>query len=35
VDKWISSWMLDPYDQDKKVLTLGTDIPLEEVKLIK
>jgi hypothetical protein len=20
VDKWISSWILDPYDQDRKVL---------------
>jgi len=35
MDKWISSWILDPYDQDRKVLSLNTNIPLNEVKLVK
>jgi hypothetical protein len=30
----MSSWILDPYDQDKKVLTLNTDIPLNIDKLV-
>jgi hypothetical protein len=31
----MSSWILDPYDQDKKMLTLNTDIPLNVAKLVK
>jgi hypothetical protein len=31
----MSSWILDPYDQDRKVLTLNIDIPLNEAKLVK
>jgi hypothetical protein len=34
-DKWISSWILDPYNQDRKVLMLDTDIPFNEAKLFK
>jgi hypothetical protein len=31
----MSSWILDPYDQDRKMLTLDTDIPLNVAKLVK
>ena len=31
----MSSWILDPYDQDRKMLTLNTDIPLNVAKLLK
>jgi hypothetical protein len=31
----MSSWILYPYDQDRKVLTLNTDIPLNVAKLVK
>jgi hypothetical protein len=30
----MTSWILDPYDQDRKVLTLNTDIPLNIAKLV-
>jgi hypothetical protein len=31
----MSSWILDPYDQDRKMLTLNTGIPLNVAKLFK
>jgi hypothetical protein len=31
----MSSWILDPYYQEKKMLTLNTDIPLNVAKLVK
>jgi hypothetical protein len=34
-DRWTSSWILDPYNQDKKVLMLDTDIPSNKAKLVK
>jgi hypothetical protein len=34
-DKWILSWILDPYDQDKKVSIVDTDFPFHEAKLSK
>jgi hypothetical protein len=35
MDKWILSWILDPYKQDKKVQMLNTDIPSNEAKLVE
>jgi hypothetical protein len=35
VDKWISSWILDPYNQDINVQMLNTEIPSNEAKLVK
>jgi hypothetical protein len=31
----MSSWILDPYDQDKKMITLNIDISLNVAKLVK
>jgi hypothetical protein len=31
----VSSWILDSYDQDRKMITLNTDIPLNIAKLVK
>jgi hypothetical protein len=31
----MSSWILYPYDQDREMLTLDTDIPLNVAKLVK
>ena len=33
-DRWIPSWILDPYEQDRKVITLNIDIPLNIDKLV-
>jgi hypothetical protein len=35
MDKWISYWILDPYNQDRKVQMLNTDIPSNESKLVE
>jgi len=35
MDRWTSSWILDPYNQDKKVLMLDIEIPSNEDKLVK
>jgi hypothetical protein len=31
----MSSWILYPYDQDRKMITLNTGIPLNVAKLVK
>jgi hypothetical protein len=31
----MSSWILEPYDQDRKMLTLNTDIPLNIATPVK
>jgi hypothetical protein len=34
-NKWIPSWILDPYNQDRNVQMLNTDIPSNEAKLVE